>query len=60
VEVEANKGTKEMEAKDKLGKEKKRGKVDAVVLHCASGIPDTFVVPLSPYHFSCLTRDIFV
>jgi hypothetical protein len=43
-----------------LGKEKKRGKVDAVVLHCASGIPDTFVVPLSPCHFSCLTRDIFM
>jgi hypothetical protein len=42
------------EAEDKVGKDKKRGKVDSAVLHRASGIPDTLAVP--PYHLSCLGK----
>jgi hypothetical protein len=41
-----------METEDKVGKEKKRWKVDAAVLHRASGIPGTVAVLLSPFHFS--------
>jgi hypothetical protein len=48
------KGTDEIEAEDKVGKDKKRGKVDSAVLHRASGIPDTLAVP--PYHLSCLGK----
>jgi hypothetical protein len=35
VEVEAKKGTKEMEAEDKVEKEKKRGKLEAMVVDVA-------------------------
>jgi hypothetical protein len=58
MEVDAKKGTKEMEDKEK---EKKRGKVDAAVLHRATRIPGTFYVPLSPWSFlSCLATNIVV